>query len=285
MRGRFPRIDDPVAFMEALETLFRKAEAHPDPAVQELVLEVSEAVMHLHHDALFRMVARLRQMAGGDQVLEGLRGDPVVGGLLAEHGLLDGPAPAPEARVQAALDRIRPYLHGHGGDVELLEVRDGLARLRLQGACHGCASSLRPLTMGIEQVLREAVPELQGIAVEGLAALGAGEAFIPLEAIERARGWEDVGPVQQFASGVQHVLLSGTPVVLATAFGRIHALRDRCPRGGSLRGATLEAFVLVCACHGERYDLRSGRSLRDPSLMLEHVPVVIDQGQVKVAVD
>ncbi|MDR7482235.1 MAG: NifU family protein [Armatimonadota bacterium] len=285
MSRRFPPIDDPVAFTEALETLFRRAEAHPDPAVHDLVLDVSEAVMHLHHDALFRIVMLLRNAPEGARVLEVLRGDPVVGVLLAEHGLLDGPAQAPEARVRAALDRVRPYMHGHGGDVEVLDVRDGVARLRLQGACHGCGSSLLTLKMGIEQVLRDAVPDLRGIEVEGLPAVRAGEAFVPLEAVEKARRWNDLGPVQQFSYGVQHLLLHGTAVVLATAFGRIYAVRDRCPRGGgSLQGATLEAFVLVCPCHGERYDLRSGRSLSDPTLVLEHVPVVIEQGQVQVAV-
>jgi 3-phenylpropionate/trans-cinnamate dioxygenase ferredoxin subunit len=77
---------------------------------------------------------------------------------------------------------------------------------------------------------------------------------------------------------------NGTAVLFCTAFGRIYAVLDRCPRdGGSLQGARLEAFLLVCPCHGERYDLRSGRSLTDPTLSLELLPVVVERGTVRVA--
>ncbi len=285
MTDRFSPIRDPVAFSEALEALFRKAEAHPDPAVRELALDLSEAVMHLHHDALLRIVTLLRNVPGGGDVLEVLRGDLVAGTLLAEHGLLEEPAAALGARVVAALEKVRPYMHGHGGDVELLEVRDGVARLRLQGACHGCGSSTLTLKMGVEQILKQEVPELVGIEVEGLPQPKAGEAFISVDALARARGWQDMGSAEEFLFGTKHVTTNGTVVLFATAFGKIYAVRDRCPRGGgSLKDARLEAFLLVCPCHGERYDLRSGRNITDPTLSLDHLPIVVEQGRARVAV-
>lgn len=283
--GRFPLIKDPVTFTEALEALFRQAEGHPDPAVRELALDLSEAVMHLHHDALLRIVTLLRNVPGGADVLEVLRGDQVVGTLLAEHDLLEDPAAALEARVVEALDKVRPYMHGHGGDVELLEVRDGIARLRLQGACHGCASSTLTLKMGVEQILKDEVPELAGIEVEGLPQPQAAETFISVESLSRAKGWKDVGPTEEFTFGTKHLTLNGAAILLCTAFGKIYAVRDRCPRGGgSLRDARLEAFLLVCPCHGERYDLRSDRNISDPDLALDPLPIVVEQGQVRVAV-
>ncbi len=283
MVGRFPLIKDPVEFTEALEALFRQAEAHADPGVRELALDLSEAVMHLHHEALLRIVVLLRNVPGGADVLEVLRGDQVVGPLLADHGLLDDAAKALEARVVEALDKVRPYMHGHGGDVELLEVRDGVARLRLQGACHGCASSTLTLKMGVEQILKEAVPELAGIEVEGLPAPAPG--FISVDSLTRAQGWMEAGPADQFTFGTKHVTMNGAMVLFCTAFGKIYAVRDRCPRGGgSLQDGHLEAFLLVCPCHGERYDLRSGRNMHDPSLSLDHLPIVVEQGQVRVAV-
>jgi Fe-S cluster biogenesis protein NfuA/nitrite reductase/ring-hydroxylating ferredoxin subunit len=281
----FPPIRDPVAFTEALEALFRRADAHSDRAVRELVLDISEAVMHLHHDALFRIVVLLRNVPGGSETLEVLRGDQIVGPVLAEHGLLDTPAEWLEARVVGALDKVRPYMHGHGGDIELLEVRDGVARLRLQGACHGCGSSIITLKMGVEQILKEAVPELTGIEVEGLPAQKVPEGFISLESITPAREWKDVGPAQDFTYGTRHVTMNGTSVLLCSAFGKIYAVRDRCPRGGgTLRDARLEAFLLVCPCHQERFDLRSGRSVSDPGVALDHVPTVIQGGHVRIAV-
>ncbi|MGQ0571869.1 MAG: NifU family protein, partial [Armatimonadota bacterium] len=284
MIGRFPHIKDPVAFSEVVEALFRQAEVHPDPAVRDLALDLSEAVMHLHHEALFRIVTLLRNVPGGGDVLEVLRGDPVVGTLLAEHDLLDEPEDL-ETRVVEALKKVRPYMHGHGGDVELIEVRDGVARLRLQGACDGCASSALTLKMGVEQILKEAVPELAGIDVEGLPHPKPPKGFISLESIAQAKGWKDVGPTEAFPYGTKHVPMNGTAVLLCTAFGKIYAMRDRCPRGGgSLRDARLEAFRLVGPCHDERSDLRSGRNLTDAGLSLDHLPGVVEQGQVRVAV-
>lgn len=274
---RFAPIHDPVSFLEHLETLFRQAEAHPDPKVRDLVLAASEAVMHLHHEALRQIVAALRR---SPELLQLLREDPIVGMVLEEHGLLE--EPSLEDRITAALEKVRPYMHAHGGDVELLGVEGEVVRLRLVGACFGCASSAITLRAGIEQILRQEVPELRGIEVEGVAEPK--PAFIPMDRLTPASGWKEVGQANEFTFGTKHVVLNGTAVLLCTAFGRIYAVLDRCPRGGgSLEGAQLEAFLLVCPCHGERYDLRSGRSLTDPALSLKLLPVVVERGTVRVA--
>ncbi len=63
------------------------------------------------------------------------------------------------SEVQEALEKIRPMLRADGGDVELVEVTaDGVVRVRLEGACHGCAMSRMTLKNGIERVLKEEVP-------------------------------------------------------------------------------------------------------------------------------
>lgn len=68
-------------------------------------------------------------------------------------------------RAAKVLDMIRPAVQDDGGDVELVEVTaDGIARVRMHGACVGCPSSSMTLTMGIERNLRERVPEI--VAVE-----------------------------------------------------------------------------------------------------------------------
>ena len=61
--------------------------------------------------------------------------------------------------VIAALESIRPALQADGGDVELVDVtEDGIVRVRLQGACHGCPMAQMTLKDGIERVLKEQVP-------------------------------------------------------------------------------------------------------------------------------
>lgn len=67
-------------------------------------------------------------------------------------------------KVEQALARIRPALQRDGGDVELVEVtEEGVVKVRLTGACRGCPMAQMTLQMGIEQVLREMVPELKSV--------------------------------------------------------------------------------------------------------------------------
>jgi Fe-S cluster biogenesis protein NfuA len=61
-------------------------------------------------------------------------------------------------KVQEVLDKIRPSLQADGGDVELVEVKDGIVKVRLQGSCHGCPMSQMTLKMGIERLIKEQVP-------------------------------------------------------------------------------------------------------------------------------
>lgn len=67
-------------------------------------------------------------------------------------------------KVQKALDKIRPALQADGGDCELVEVTDdGVVKLRLTGACHGCPMSTMTLKMGIERALKSMVPEVKEV--------------------------------------------------------------------------------------------------------------------------
>ncbi len=64
-------------------------------------------------------------------------------------------------KVEAALDKIRPALRADGGDVELVDVKDGVATVRLTGACGSCPMSTMTLKMGVEQIIKEEVPEIK----------------------------------------------------------------------------------------------------------------------------
>jgi Fe-S cluster biogenesis protein NfuA len=68
-----------------------------------------------------------------------------------------------QERVQEVLDKLRPYIQRDGGDVELVEVEDGIVRVRLLGACGSCPSSTITLKAGIERALMEEVPEVREV--------------------------------------------------------------------------------------------------------------------------
>lgn len=66
-------------------------------------------------------------------------------------------------KVEEVLRQIRPALLADGGDVELVEVSEGVVTLRLTGACGGCPMATVTLKQGIEQVLKEQVPEVKEV--------------------------------------------------------------------------------------------------------------------------
>ena len=72
-----------------------------------------------------------------------------------------------DEKVKAELDQIRPMLQGHGGDCELVEIVGKVVKLRLQGACKGYPGAAATLKNGIEQRMKQAIPELE--AVEAVA--------------------------------------------------------------------------------------------------------------------
>ncbi len=117
--------------------------------------EAVQALVELYGEALRRL------LAGADPIQ-----DELLSHLLLVHDL--HPIDA-ETRVREALERVRPYLGSHGGDVELLGVADGVARVRLEGTCNGCPSSTVTLRNAIEEAIMGAAPELERIEAEGVA--------------------------------------------------------------------------------------------------------------------
>ncbi len=65
--------------------------------------------------------------------------------------------------VEKVLAKIRPMLQRDGGDVELVEVDDGVVKVRLTGACKGCPMSQMTLKNGIERFLKQEIPTLKSV--------------------------------------------------------------------------------------------------------------------------
>ncbi len=121
-------------------------------------LQAVGAVVDLYGEALRRVV----ELGGSSDELVA---DELLSHLLLLHDL--HPVDL-ETRVGRALEEVRPYLGSHGGDVELLGVEDGVARLRLNGTCDGCPSSAVTLQHSIETAIMRAAPELERVEAEGL---------------------------------------------------------------------------------------------------------------------
>jgi Fe-S cluster biogenesis protein NfuA len=66
-------------------------------------------------------------------------------------------------RTREVIESFRPYIQADGGDIEFIGVEDGIAQVRLHGACSGCPHAAMTLQMGVERHLRAAVPEIKGV--------------------------------------------------------------------------------------------------------------------------
>ncbi|MBU3949154.1 MAG: NifU family protein [Proteobacteria bacterium] len=65
--------------------------------------------------------------------------------------------------VEAAINKIRPMLQKDGGDVEIVDVSEGIVKVRLKGACSGCPMSQMTLKNGIEKLLKQEVPGVESV--------------------------------------------------------------------------------------------------------------------------
>ena len=66
-------------------------------------------------------------------------------------------------KVEEVLQEIRPALQADGGDVELVDVTDGIVKVRLTGACGSCPMSQMTLKMGVEETLKSKLPEIKEV--------------------------------------------------------------------------------------------------------------------------
>jgi len=66
-------------------------------------------------------------------------------------------------KVESILEKIRPILQADGGDVELVDVNDGVVKVKLTGACMGCPMSTITLQQGIARILKEQIPEVKEV--------------------------------------------------------------------------------------------------------------------------
>lgn len=273
---------------------------HGDPA--ELADQLVRLLVGLYGDGLARVMAILAEQGkAGAQIMTALADDPLVESLLLLHDLhpLDV-----DARVQHALDQVRPYLGSHAGGVRYLGVDDGVARLVLEGNCHGCPSSTVTVTMAIEGAIMNAAPEVTEVVVEGMTAppeptllqIGRRPALVdsaatpgedgPQEAGAPGDGWVTLPPLGPPSAHPVVVPAAGTTVLLCAVRGTLYAYRDLCAAcGSSLADGRLEREKLTCPSCTACYNVRlAGQGIDGTTRHLDPLPLLSDSFGVRVAV-
>ncbi|HEX4908179.1 MAG TPA: NifU family protein [Actinomycetes bacterium] len=262
-----------------IEELLGQIRSTGDPGTADIAEEVVRLVVELYGAGLERTV----ELAGPD-ALERFVGDELVASLLVLHDLHPKDT---RTRVVEALDQVRPYLGSHAGGVELLGVdpEAGVVRLRLEGSCDGCPSSTQTVKLAIERAIEQAAPEVTAVEVENLTVEKEPQ-LLQIQPLRRE--WEVVEGLDGLEPGrLTAVEVAGAGVVVCSVGGELYAYRDRCPACGTgLAGsAALDAEVLACAACRQRFDVRlAGRGLDRPELHLVPLPLLADDGRVRLAV-
>ncbi|ALC25865.1 MULTISPECIES: NifU family protein [Streptomyces] len=282
---------------ELLDRLGREA----GPQARETADELVRSVVEFYGEGLARTVRLLRSAPAGSDPLAVLTADELVGDLLILHDL------HPEdtmTRVGRALDKVRPYLGSHAGDVEVAgldtEAAEGpVLRLRLRGSCDGCPSSTQTVRWTIEEAVARLAPEIAHIEVEGVTEAPAQQPLLQIQprppadapgappppaAAPEPPHWHTLAapalPAHDHATRVADV--EGNALLLVRLPGNLYAYRDRCPGcGADLRTAPLDGEFLSCAGCAARFDVRhAGRGERSH---LEPLPLLEEEGAVRVA--
>jgi Fe-S cluster biogenesis protein NfuA/nitrite reductase/ring-hydroxylating ferredoxin subunit len=268
------------AYGERLQKLLAEVEALPYPGARELIQDCMESVLGFYGAGLKRILQVVSEDGPeGRKVFRDLIRDDVVKGLLLIHDL--HPLNL-EARLLEALDKVRPYLKSHGGNVELISLENNVARLRLQGTCQSCASSSVTLELAIRHAIEQACPDLAHFEVEGVAQDKSAASLVSRRAVT---DWTVVKSAHQLEEGAwMPVRIGDVRLVVCKVNDTLYAYRNRCPACNMpLDTGSFEGGFLSCALN-HRYDVvHAGRCAEIPSAHLDPLPLLVQENVVKVA--
>ena len=276
---------------QKLEQLIADMETAFDPQTRQGVREIIQVLMEVHGAGLDRIMGIVSGYGhAGSEMIKDFGKDAAIGSLLLLYGLHPDDL---QTRILRALEKVRPYLRSHGGNVELVQVDQGNVRLRMEGSCHGCPSSSLTLKLAIEDAIYEAAPDIVSLQVEGVVerkkvievVRGAGAQNSAEEPSSTLSSWQDIAIGSLNQGMTQSLEVNGKPLLFCKLGESLYAYGDYCPScGKDLKSAALDANQIACGNCGNHYDVTcAGKSLDRPELYLEPVPLLIEQGRVRVA--
>jgi Fe-S cluster biogenesis protein NfuA/nitrite reductase/ring-hydroxylating ferredoxin subunit len=280
---------------DRIQTLLDASSAAGPVARERAELLVGE-ITDLYGAVLQRIMQRL---SGSPELVEQFTADDLVASLLLVHGLHPHDA---RRRIEDALDKVRPYLGSHGGDVAVLSVAEGpdgaAVRLQFSGSCKSCPSSAVTLELTVEDAIRTAAPEVSTIEVVAAEPkTGVIPADSLLSRIHRD-GHTPWHPLPELAdlndAEVGGFQVAGSTVLACRLGDNWFVYRDQCARcKDSLAGAALHRRigsadpVLRCPrCHSHFDVVHAGACLDENAAAddhLEPLPVLVRDGVPSIA--
>jgi Fe-S cluster biogenesis protein NfuA len=151
--------------MQRIGGLVQEIDSIADPAVRAATKALVQSLMDLHGAALEKTLDIVADAGeSGMSIIDRLGRDSLVSSVLILYGLHPEDI---QSRVVKAVDRVRPQLRKQGCEVELLSVKDGAIRLRVEAGSHTCGSTAKTLQATLEGAMYDAAPDLTYLTIEG----------------------------------------------------------------------------------------------------------------------
>lgn len=247
-------------------------------------MALKDAVEAFHKAGLVTIVKALKGDPRGKELLLELVDDPGIFALFSLHGIIRSDV---RTRVARVIENLRPYTQSHGGDVTLVDISDDTVYVQLSGACNGCSMSSVTLRRGVEDALKEQVPEITKIEVVPNAPEEK-PALVSLSRAPKNDGWVD-GPLVSELSASRahrHDLPEGRSIVVLLVGDEVKAYWNECAHLGlAIDGGMVDKSngTITCPWHGFSFDCASGECLSAPQAQLEGVPArVTSEGRVQL---
>ncbi len=268
------RVDQAMAEVRGLEA----------PAKNK-ALDLKAAIEEFHKVGLTKIVKTLKQDPQGKELLFSLVDDPSVYALFSMHGLVRADL---RTQVSRVLEMVRPYMQSHGGDVELVDVRDKIVFVRLAGNCNGCSMSSVTLRNTVEESLREHVPEIEKVEVDPTDPAASSGPILQLGGVSQSNNSANAGPgdsAQQSDIEPEHGWIQGPEVgeledkpiaefthgddkvIIIKSNKGLRAYRNACAHQGlPLDGGIVdeESGTITCPWHGFQFDSENGECFSAP---------------------
>lgn len=262
-----------------IQELIAEIDLLPDPATREMVQDCIQEILSFYGHGLEKILSIISKgnNAAAKDIYNDLIGDSFISGLLLIHDLhpLDL-----KTRLYNALEKVRPYIDSHGGSVELVSLKDGIAKIKLSGSCKTCPSSGSTLELGIKQAIEENCPDLLDLEVEGITSPKPGKHS------EHA-GWKVIkGPDELPDGAMKPMEIAGTSLIICRVNNQLYAYRNICPAcQRPFTNGTLEDKILACQL-GHRYDVQyAGKCTDQPDIHLDPFPLLQEDGLIKIALE
>lgn len=242
------------------------------------VQALKSAIEELHKEALKRLIRALKDDPACMARMREALSDQVVYGVLRFHGLVKEAKAPLQTRLQAAFDEVRPLMHSHGGDIELVALKlPDTVEIRLIGSCHGCPASSQTLSEGVEKAVRAHCPEIIHInqvskgPSESQKHQGSTVHFISPFALHAKSGWIDAGGLDEIPEGgIAERKIKERSVLLSKHGDRLSCFDNRCAHlGMPLEMGEVHDGIITCSYHGFQYLLESGECLTAPEVQLK----------------